>query len=399
MSYPSRVESMSKMTVNAVVLLLVLCGLACLLWVFWPATGPRDKPGEQMIHVHVFNSEGKLVGPIQTNRLDLTDVEWQMRLTPEQFRILRSHGTERPHCGLLLDNKREGVYSCAGCGLPLFDSSSKFNSGTGWPSFFQPIAPGNIAEYQDSSYGMVRTEIRCARCDGHLGHVFPDGPAPTGLRFCLNSDAMHFTDLADVAILADPLTQRDKPREKLAKDDPRLATAVFAGGCFWCTEAVFEELDGVADVTSGYTGGSKETATYEQTMSGKTGHAEAIRIRYDPKRISYGELLNVFFDSHDPTQLNRQGNDVGTQYRSAIFYGSEQEQKIAEAKIRDLNVGGKYGRPVVTTLEKLEEFYEAEAYHQDYARLNPGQPYIAGQVPGKVCKVRQKYPGLVRPEE
>jgi peptide methionine sulfoxide reductase msrA/msrB len=388
---------MSKMTVNVILGVMAIVAVVGAFWLMWPAA-PGAKREDEMISIHVFNREGKLVGPIETNRLDLTDVEWQMRLTPEQFRVLRSHGTERPFCGTLLDNKREGVYTCVGCGLPLFSSSAKFNSRTGWPSFFQPIAPGNIAELTDNSHGMARTEIRCARCDGHLGHVFDDGPAPTGKRFCLNSEALNFTDIADVATLADPLADRGA-HEKLKPDDPRLKTAVFAGGCFWCTEAVFEQLDGVADVTSGYTGGSKETATYKQTSSGLTGHAEAIRVRYDPKRISYGELLNVFFDSHDPTQLNGQGHDIGTQYRSAIFYGNEAERRIAEAKIRDLNASGKYPRKIVTTLEELKEFYLAEDYHQDFARKNPGQPYVAGQVPGKVCKVRQKYPGLVTPEK
>lgn len=390
---------MIKMPVNAVLWLVAFGAAVLIAWLLWPTQGRGPKRGDEMIHIHVFNREGTLVGPIETNRLDLTDVEWKMRLTPKQFRVLRAQGTERPFCGTLLDNKKEGVYCCAGCGLPLFSSGAKFNSGTGWPSFFQPIAPGNVLELADDSHGMVRTEIRCARCDGHLGHVFEDGPAPTGKRFCLNSEAMNFTDIADVAKLADPLADRGAPREKVSADDPRLKTAVFAGGCFWCTEAVFEQLEGVVDVTSGYTGGSRETASYKQTMSGTTGHAEAIRVRYDPKRICYGELLNVFFDSHDPTQLNRQGADVGTQYRSAIFYGDEAEREIAEAKVRDLNASGKYPRPIATTLEKLGEFYPAEDYHQDYARLNPGQPYIAAQVPGKVCKVRQKYPGLARPEK
>ena len=156
-----------------------------------------------MVAVHVFDQKGQLVGPVEVTKLELSDDEWRRRLTSEQFRILRSSGTERPFCGTLLDNKKEGVYACAGCGLPLFASSTKFNSGTGWPSFFQPIASGNVAEQSDQSHGMDRVEINCARCDGHLGHVFPDGPPPTRLRYCLNSESLQFVTSEQVASLAE----------------------------------------------------------------------------------------------------------------------------------------------------------------------------------------------------
>ena len=156
------------------------------------------------MQVKVFNHLGQLVGPVDSPRVSKTDAEWRRQLTPQQFAIARAKGTERPHCGTLLDNKREGVYTCICCGLPLFMSESKFHSGTGWPSFFQPVAPENVKNEVDSAYGMVRTEILCARCDAHLGHVFDDGPRPTGLRFCVNSESLAFTDLADLAKLADP---------------------------------------------------------------------------------------------------------------------------------------------------------------------------------------------------
>lgn len=372
--------------------------LAAATWRAWAKSNSRplheslqmnsDSESSTLVTLRVFNKQGELVGPIEVPKVELTDAEWQARLSPDQYRILRSKGTERPFCGTLLDNKKEGVYTCAGCGLPLFASDAKFHSGTGWPSFFQPIAPENVAEQIDASHGMVRSEITCARCDGHLGHVFPDGPRPTGMRFCLNSESLEFTPSDQLARLADP-----------AADAPALASVVFGGGCFWCTEAVFLELKGVKRVVSGYSGGSADTANYQAVCSGHTGHAEVIRVSYDPQQISYDQLLDVFFDAHDPTQLNRQGNDVGTQYRSVIFYDSDDERKIAEEKIHALDAVGKFSSPIVTTLEPLEAFYPAEQYHQNYAQNNPNQPYILFQSTPKVCKVREKYTHLVKPEE
>ena len=150
----------------------------------------------------VLDATGALIGPVETPRVIKTDAEWRAQLTPEQYAVARSKGTERPFCGTLLDNKREGLYTCVCCGLPLFSSDSKFHSGTGWPSFFQPVAEENIATHEDRSFGMRRVEILCARCDCHLGHVFDDGPRPTGQRFCVNSESLQFTDRADLAALA-----------------------------------------------------------------------------------------------------------------------------------------------------------------------------------------------------
>ncbi|MEM1061528.1 MAG: peptide-methionine (S)-S-oxide reductase MsrA [Planctomycetota bacterium] len=182
------------------------------------------------------------------------------------------------------------------------------------------------------------------------------------------------------------------------------ATAVVAGGCFWCVEAALEQLEGVTDVVSGYTGGSEETADYKTVCSGTTDHAEAVKVTYDPSKISYGTLLRAFFTAHNPTQLNRQGNDYGRQYRSAIFFASDEEKLVAEAYIKQLNdsgafpAGDAFGGPVVTTLEPLETFYLAEGYHQDYARLNPYQPYIVGVSLPKVKKVRDAFPELIEGE-
>jgi methionine-R-sulfoxide reductase len=158
----------------------------------------------ETVRVKVFDTRGTLVGPLEMPRVVKSDAEWQAQLTPEQFQVARAKGTERPFCGTLLDNKKQGVYSCICCGLPLFTSDSKFNSGTGWPSFFQPIADENVAEDTDITFGMRRTEILCVRCDCHLGHVFPDGPRPTGLRYCVNSESLAFTETSALATLADP---------------------------------------------------------------------------------------------------------------------------------------------------------------------------------------------------
>ena len=176
------------------------------------------KETRAMVRVYVFNREGELVGPLDSPKLVLSPAEWRKRLTLEQFKVLRSSDTERPFCGILLDNKETGVYTFAGCKLPLFSSDSKFHSGTGWPSFFQPIAKGNVAERIDRSHGTIRTEINCARCDGHLGHVFNDGPQPTGLRFCLNSASLEFTPSDKLKTLADPLADKPKGEKPSAGD-------------------------------------------------------------------------------------------------------------------------------------------------------------------------------------
>jgi peptide methionine sulfoxide reductase msrA/msrB len=360
-----------------------------------------EKTGPVM--VRVFNTEGVLGDPVKVDPIRRSDAEWQKLLTPEQFRILRTKGTEMSCSGALLENKREGVYTCAGCKLPLFESASKFDSGTGWPSFFTPIAKENVVEERDESHGMVRVEILCARCDGHLGHVFEDGPPPTGLRYCLNSEAMLFTEKTELKSLAEEVkvAASSEAEEEhsmwlpLPADDVPLAAesgtakAIFAGGCFWCTEAVFRELDGVSSVISGYTGGTAETANYEAVCTGTTGHAEAIEITYDPSKLTYGTLLRVFFTTHDPTTLNQQGADRGTQYRSAIFYQDEAEKNRAAAYIAQLNAAEKFGKPIVTTLEPLETFYKAEDYHQEYSLKNPNKPYIKFNALPKVQKLHK----------
>jgi peptide-methionine (S)-S-oxide reductase len=182
------------------------------------------------------------------------------------------------------------------------------------------------------------------------------------------------------------------PAFDVASREPGEASAVLAGGCFWCVEAVFKRLEGVLSVTSGYAGGTAETADYRTVCSGTTDHAEVIEVRFDPSKTTYGELLKIFFSvAHDPTQLDRQGNDLGRQYRSAVFYADDEQRKVAQAYIEQLDDAGIFDQPIVTTLEPLVEFFEAEEYHQDYADRNPNQPYVAATAAPKVAKLHQNF--------
>ncbi len=265
-------------------------------------------------------------------------------LSEEEKRVILEKGTERAFTGKYWNHFENGVYTCRQCGAELYSSTGKFRSDCGWPSFDDEM-PEAVKRQPDPDGR--RTEIVCARCGGHLGHVFKgERLTPRNVRHCVNSVSLVFRPAGEA----------------------RTAEAIFAGGCFWGVEHHFQQADGVISVTSGYTGGTVSEPTYRQVCTGRTGHAEAVRVAYDPTRVSYEQLAKLFFEIHDPTQLDRQGPDAGTQYRSAVFYANEEQKKTAEKLIGVLR---DKGYKVVTQVVRAGKFYPAEESHQDYLKKHP----------------------------
>jgi peptide methionine sulfoxide reductase msrA/msrB len=343
-------------------------------------------------------SQGTTTSTSQARYEKPSDAELRKRLTPLEYEVTQRDATEPAFRNSFWDNHAEGLYVDVTTGEPLFSSRDKFDSGTGWPSFTRPIEPERVVDRVDASHGMMRVEVRSQSGDAHLGHVFPDGPAPARTRYCINSAALRFIPVErleaegygrylplfasggkgdSVAGMASAGTATNVCATPPPGSEPgcvaTLDTAILAGGCFWGMEEILRGIPGVIETEVGYSGGTTASPTYNDVKTGRTGHTEAVRIVFDPTKLSYADLLeNWFFRMHDPTTANRQGNDVGTQYRSAIFFTSPEQKQVAEAVKARVEQSGKWRRPIITEIVAAGPFTSAESYHQDYLQKNPG---------------------------
>ena len=292
--------------------------------------------------------------------------ELKNKLTKIQYEVTQKEGTEQPFKNEFNDNKAAGIYVDIVSGEPLFSSLDKYDSGTGWPSFSKALDDKFVTLKVDKKLFSTRTEVRSAKADSHLGHVFDDGPNPTGKRFCMNSAAFRFI----------PVEQLEKEgyAEYLKLFDNKKKSSeqlVLAGGCFWCMEKPFEELPGVLSVKSGYSGGTVKNPTYEQVSSGSTGHIESVQIEYDPAKINIEKILEVYWKNVDPYDGAGQFCDKGSQYSSAIFYKNKEQLDTFDKSWKSIQKNLLQKGTLQTKYLPNSEFYAAEDYHQDYYKKNP----------------------------
>jgi peptide methionine sulfoxide reductase msrA/msrB len=291
----------------------------------------------------------------------------KQRLSGEQFHCSQEAGTEPPFQNKYYNHKEDGIYVDIVSGQPLFSSLDKYDSGSGWPSYTKPLSFSNLTLKEDGKFGMNRTEVRSRLADSHLGHVFDDGPTNLGgKRYCINSASLNFIPLTELKAHGLGRHLFDFAARK------GWETITLAGGCFWGVEEIFRKQKGVIETKVGFTGGLTQAPSYTSVKEGDSGHAEAVQLLFDPGHIQLDEILRLFFRLHDPTVPNRQGNDIGTQYRSAIFYHSEIQKKCVEAIVNEVAKSGAWIRPLTTESSPFTTFWDAEEYHQKYLEKNPG---------------------------